>query len=78
MRAGVLHTVPGLVPVFHGLLMDRAEIERRYGHLSNWGGGLNGLPAWVRTHRRVARWVQAKLVLTTLKRQSIPRTYVDR
>jgi hypothetical protein len=60
-----------------GLLMERAEIERRYGHLSNWGGGLNGLPAWVRTHRRVARWVQAKLVLTALKRQAIPRTYAD-
>ena len=60
-----------------GLLADRSEIERRYGHLSNWGGGLNGLPAWVRTHRRVSRWVQAKLVLTALKRQSITRTYVD-
>jgi Transposase DDE domain len=60
-----------------GLLADRSEIERRYGHLSNWGGGLNGLPAWVRTHRRVSRWVQAKLVLTARKRQNITRTYVD-
>jgi len=50
------------------LLADRSEIERRFGHLSNWGGGLSGLPAWVRTHRRVHRWVQAKLVLTALKR----------
>lgn len=63
-------------PAFaEGLLMDRAEIERRFGHLTNWGGGLSGLPAWVRTHRRVRRWVQAKLVLTALKRQSIIRTY---
>ena len=52
------------------LLSDRGEIERRFGHLTNWGGGLNGLPAWVRTHRRVHRWVQAKLVLTQLKRES--------
>jgi hypothetical protein len=55
------------------LLADRSEIERRFGQLSNWGGGLNGLPAWVRTHRRVHRWVQAKLVLTALKR-SLPST----
>ena len=58
-----------------GLLADRAEVERRYGHLTNWGGGLACLPAWVRTHRRVRRWVQAKLVLTALKRQGAARTY---
>jgi hypothetical protein len=52
------------------LLWDRDEIERRFGNLTNWGGGLNGLPAWVRTHRRVRRWVQAKLVLTQLKDQT--------
>jgi len=57
------------------LLKDRGEIERRFGHLTNWGGGLNGLPAWVRTHRRVHRWVQAKLVLTQLKRESKITTY---
>jgi hypothetical protein len=57
------------------LLTDRSEIERRFGHLTNWGGGLNSLPAWVRTHRRVRRWVQAKLVLTALKRTCITRTY---
>ncbi len=50
------------------LLQDRAEIERHFGNLVNWGGGLSSLPAWVRTHRRVRRWVQAKLVLTALKR----------
>lgn len=51
------------------LLADRAQIERYFGGLVNWGGGLAGLPAWVRTHRRVRRWVQAKLVLGALKRQ---------
>jgi hypothetical protein len=49
------------------LLKDRAEVERQFGNLTNWGGGLTCLPAWVRTHRRVRRWVQAKLVLTRLK-----------
>lgn len=79
-RAGRLRSIARTenpYPAFaKGLLMDRAEIERRFGHLSNWGGGLNGLPAWVRTHRRVHRWVQAKLVLTALKRQCSKRTYV--
>jgi hypothetical protein len=50
------------------LLRGRDEIERRFGQLVNWGGGLTCLPPWVRTHRRVRRWVQAKLVLTALKR----------
>jgi hypothetical protein len=58
----------GPFPAFGGqLLKDRAEVERRFGNLTNWGGGLSGLPSWVRTHRRVRRWVQAKLVLTKLK-----------
>jgi hypothetical protein len=57
------------------LRLDRNEVERRFGNLTNWGGGLTCLPAWVRTHRRVHRWVQAKLVLTALKRQCTPRTY---
>lgn len=56
------------------LLQDRAEIERRFGNLVNWGGGLTCLPAWVRTHRRVRRWVQAKLVLARLKRDAGLRT----
>lgn len=55
--------------------LARTEIERRFGHLTNWGGGLNGLPAWVRTHRRVHRWVQAKLVLTALKKLDSTSTY---
>ena len=58
------------------LLKDRDDIERRFGQLSNWGGSLTCLPAWVRTHRRVHRWVQAKLVLTMLKRSEQLRTYV--
>jgi len=51
------------------LLRDRAQVERYFGGLVNWGGGLTGLPAWVRAHRRVRRWAQAKLVLGALKRQ---------
>jgi Transposase DDE domain len=57
------------------LLQDRAEVERQFGNLTNWGGGLTCLPAWVRTHRRVRRWVQAKLVLAALKRDAGLTTY---
>jgi hypothetical protein len=49
------------------LAKDRSAVERQFGNLVNWGGGLNGLPSWVRTHRRVRRWVQAKLVLARLR-----------
>jgi len=56
------------------LVADRAQVERYFGGLVNWGGGLTGLPAWVRTHRRVHRWVQAKLVLAALKRRLPERT----
>jgi len=57
------------------MLQDRSEIERRFGQLTNWGGGLTCLPPWVRTYRRVHRWVQAKLVLAALKRTTEIRTY---
>jgi hypothetical protein len=58
------------------LFRDRAEIERQFGNLVLWGGGLTTLPAWARTHRRVYRWVQAKLALTALKRTIGITSYV--
>src|SRR5262245_29707451 len=58
------------------LLEDRAAIEREFGNWVNWGGGLTALPAWVRTHRRVHRWVQAKLVLAAVKRAAERTTCV--
>ncbi len=63
-------------PAFaEGLLKDRAAIERQFGNWTNWGGGLSGLPSWVRTHRRVRRWVQAKMVLSRLKREAEGTTH---
>ena len=56
-------------PEFGESLLDqRQEIERFFGNLCNWGGGLSCLPAWARTWRRVHRWVQAKLIISMLKR----------
>lgn len=58
------------------LVHDRNAIERHFANTSNWGGGLTHLPPWVRTHRRVRRWVQAKLALTALRRHQHKPTYV--
>lgn len=55
---------------------DRDAIERAFANQTNWGGGLTCLPAWARTHRRVHRWVQAKLILTALRHKTPLRTYV--
>lgn len=59
------------------LLKDRAAIERHFASATNWGGGLTHLPPWARTHRRVRRWVQAKLTLTALRRIKNQNTYVE-
>lgn len=53
------------------LLAQRDDIERFFGNLTNWGGGMTCLPSWARTHRRVHRWVQAKLLLNGLRRMAI-------
>ena len=45
------------------LYAQRGDIERDFGHLCSFGGGLQGLPSWVRHPRRVARWVIAKLII---------------
>ena len=54
------------------LFQMRTRIERSFGNLTNWGGGLTHLPPWARTHRRVHRWVQAKLLLSRLRQK--PKT----
>jgi hypothetical protein len=45
----------------------RPQIERDYGHLVSFGGGLSCLPAWVRTPHRVAAFVAAKLVINAFR-----------
>lgn len=50
------------------LLRQRGQIERYFGQLTSWGGGLTHLPPWVRTYRRVHRWVRAKLIAAHTRR----------
>ncbi len=49
------------------LLRERNAIERSFGNLTSFGGGLGPLPAWVRTWRRVHRWVSAKLAINAVR-----------
>ena len=45
----------------------RRQIEREFGTLVSFGGGLNCLPAWVRHFPRVRNWVHAKLLINAAR-----------
>lgn len=45
----------------------RVAIEQDFGRLVSCGGGLNGLPAWVRGPARVGLWVEFKLLLNAIR-----------
>jgi hypothetical protein len=49
------------------LLKARGEIERRFGALSSFAGGLAPLPAWVRRLHRVRTWVWDKLLINAAR-----------
>ena len=46
---------------------SRRRIERQFGSLGNFSGGLGPLPNWVRRLPRVRRWVQGKLIFNALR-----------
>lgn len=54
-------------PFGRALYGSRGAIERSFGHLSSFGGGLGPLPAWVRRRWRVRLWVQAKLLINAAR-----------
>jgi hypothetical protein len=45
----------------------RGQIERDFGHMGSFGGGLQPLPNFIRRPRRVALWVIGKLILNGLR-----------
>lgn len=47
----------------------RRQIERFFGNLTSFAGGLLPLPAWVRTLPRVTRWVRGKLIINAVRIQ---------
>jgi hypothetical protein len=54
-------------PFGRALYRSRAFVERCFGHLTSFGGGLGPLPSWVRRTHRVKRWVQAKLLINAAR-----------
>jgi Transposase DDE domain len=50
-----------------GVYALRPGIERAFGNLSSFGGGLSPLPAWVRHLQRVWQWVTAKLLINAMR-----------
>jgi hypothetical protein len=49
------------------LYRDRTAIERRFGNMGSFGGGLGPLPNWVRRLGRVTRWVWCKLMINAAR-----------
>jgi hypothetical protein len=45
----------------------RTTVERFFGTLATFGGGLSSLPTWVRRLHRVRVWVAAKLTLNAAR-----------
>jgi len=60
------------------LLESRKAIERSYGNLTSFAGGLAPLPAWVRRPRRVAMWVQMKMIIDAARRLRLLRQRLRR
>jgi Transposase DDE domain len=54
-------------PFGQALYAARDDIERDFGHLTSFGGGLTGLPSWVRRLGRVGMWVEAKLIINGVR-----------
>jgi hypothetical protein len=54
-------------PFGEALYASRSFVERCWGHLTSFGGGLGPLPSWVRRLHRVKRWVQAKLLINAVR-----------
>lgn len=54
-------------PFGKALYLFRRQIERDFGNLVSFGGGLICLPAWVRRFPRVRNWVHAKLLINAAR-----------
>ena len=49
------------------LMKHRIAVERYFGNATGFAGGLTPLPPWVRTLKRVTRWVAAKLIINAVR-----------
>lgn len=60
------------------LLAARPVIERAFGHMGAFGGGLGPVSNWVRRLTRVARWVHCKLLINAACGSERPRWWSRR
>lgn len=70
MLEGPTSTLSGMGPTS---VANRPQIERDFGNLVSFGGGLQGLPSWARRHGRVRRWVWAKLMINAARIRLLKR-----
>jgi hypothetical protein len=69
----LLEPPAGINPFGPTLHATRDGIERRFGNLTGFGGGLAALPPWVRRIWRVRRWVSAKLLINAARIRRLNR-----
>lgn len=69
-----LHTIAMLEcfnnPMGRALYAQRTKIERSFAKLASSRVGLGRLPPFIRTPKRVRRWVQAKIILYALAKRT--------
>ena len=63
----MLESPADLDPFGPELYRLRGQVERDYGNLASFGGGLQPLPSFVRRPRRVALWVIGKLIINAIR-----------
>jgi hypothetical protein len=63
----MLEAPAGLDEFGRSLRRQRTRVERDFGNLTSFGGGLAPLPAWVRRPWRVRRWVHGKLMINACR-----------
>jgi hypothetical protein len=69
--AGRVHALELLRQPFRQALYHcRSAIERSFGHLTGFNGGMGPLPAWMRRLWRVRVWVQAKPLINAARIQA--------
>jgi hypothetical protein len=73
-RAVDLLEPPGGIARFGpSLYARRTDVERAFGNMASFGGGLATLPPWVRRIWRVRRWVWAKLLINAARIRRNPK-----
>lgn len=63
----------GVNPFGPSLRTERDQVERDFGNVSSFGGGLTCLPAWARRVWRVRPWVHGKLLVNAARIRRLRR-----